>query len=88
MEASAMRYISATEAKQNFAALLDAAQRGPVVIRRQARAQAVLISVQDYDRLRGIAVAELEAISDRASAKAAERGLTPAVLDTLLHQDE
>jgi len=42
-----MRYISATEAKQNFAAALDAAQRGPVVIRRQARDQAVLISPQE-----------------------------------------
>ena len=32
-----MRYLSATEAKQGLAAVLDAAQREPVVIRRQQR---------------------------------------------------
>ena len=32
-----MRYMSATEAKQGFAEVLDAAQRGPVTIRRQKR---------------------------------------------------
>ena len=42
-----MRFISATDAKQNFAALLDHAQRGPVVIRRQSRDQAVVISPQN-----------------------------------------
>ena len=40
--------ISATDAKQNFAALLDDAQRGPRgAIRRQSRDQAVLISPQE-----------------------------------------
>ena len=82
-----MRYISATEAKQNFAALLDAAQRGPVVIRRQSRDQAVVISPQEYDRLRGVAIAELEVLSDRISAQAAVRGLTQETLDALLKSD-
>jgi antitoxin Phd len=82
-----MRYMSATEAKQNFAALLDAAQRGPVVIRRQARDQAVVISPQEYDRLRGVAIAELEVLSARISAQAAERGLTQEKLDALLRSD-
>lgn len=82
-----MRYVSATEAKQNFAAMLDAAQRGPVVIRRQARDAAVLISPQDYDRLRGIAVAELEALCDRVGAEAGARGLTQEKLDAILRDD-
>ena len=51
-----MRFISATDAKQNFAALLDDVQRGPVVIRRQSRDQAVVISPQEYARLRGLAL--------------------------------
>ncbi len=79
-----MRYISATEAKQNFAAALDAAQRGPVVIRRQARDQAVLISPQEYDRLCGIAVADFESFCDQVGEKAAVRGLTARKLSTLL----
>jgi len=82
-----MRYISATEAKQNFAAMIDAAQRGPVVIRRQSRDSAVLISPQDYDRLRGIAVADFESFCDEVAAKAAARGLTASKLDELLQTD-
>lgn len=82
-----MRFISATEAKQNFAALLDDAQRGPVVIRRQARDQAVLISPQEYDRLRGLAVADFQAFCDRVGKEAAERGLTERKLEELLRDD-
>jgi prevent-host-death family protein len=52
-----MRFICATDAKQNFAALLDDVQRGPVVIRRQSRHQAVVISPQECARLHGLAVA-------------------------------
>jgi hypothetical protein len=37
-----MRSVSATEAKQRLAGLLDAAQREPVVIRRQKRDVAIL----------------------------------------------
>ena len=83
-----MRYISATEAKQNFAAMIDAAQRGPVVIRRQSRDSAVLISPQDYDRLRGVAVADFEAFCNQVADKAAALGLTPEKLDALLQADD
>jgi prevent-host-death family protein len=79
-----MRYISATEAKQNFAAALDAAQRGPVVIRRQSRDQAVLISPQEYDRLRGVAVADFESFCNQVAEKAVARGLTERKLAALL----
>ena len=82
-----MRYVSATDAKQNFAATIDAAQRGPIVIRRQSRDVAVVISPQDYDRLRGIAVAEFQALCDRIGATAEARGLTEDRLDALLRDD-
>ena len=83
-----MRYISATEAKQNFAAFLDAAQRGPVVIRRQARDQAVLISPQEYDRLRGVVVADFEAFCNLVGTNAAGHGLTESKLAALLDADD
>ncbi len=83
----AMRYVSATDAKQNFAAIIDAAQREPVMIRRQARDQAVLLSPQEYDRLRGIAVADFQAFCDRVGANAAARGLTEDKLAALLRTD-
>jgi prevent-host-death family protein len=79
-----MRSMSATEAKQNFAALLDAAQREPVVIRRHNRDLAIVISPQDYERIRRAKAEEFLRLSDEIGLRAAERGMTPEVLDTLL----
>lgn len=79
-----MRYISATEAKQRLAALLDAAQSEPVVIRRQKRDVAVLLSARDYERLRALNVEEFERFCDRIGERAAARGLTEDTLADLL----
>jgi prevent-host-death family protein len=82
-----MRYVSATDAKQRLAALLDAAQREPVVIRRQKRDVAVLLSPREYDRLRALNIAEFEEFCDRIGARAKRRGLTPRKLAKLLSDD-
>lgn len=82
-----MRSVSATEAKQNLAALLDAVQRGPVMIRRQNRDTAVVLSPAEYDRLRGLNAAEFQAFCDRVSGQARARGLTKKKLDALLADD-
>lgn len=79
-----MRYISATEAKQRLAALLDAAQSEPVVIRRQKRDVAVLLSARDYERLRALNVEEFERFCDRIGERAAAQGLTESTLADLL----
>jgi prevent-host-death family protein len=79
-----MRYISATEAKQRLAALLDAAQSEPVVIRRQKRDVAVLLSARDYERLRALNVEEFERFCDRIGERAAALGLTESTLADLL----
>ena len=75
-----MRRVSATEAKQNLAALLDASQREPVMIRRQKRDVAVLLSPQEYERLRALNAAEFQRFCDRVAKGAAGKGLTPAKL--------
>lgn len=75
-----MRYVSATEAKQRLAALLDAAQREPVVIRRHKRDVAVLLSPQEYERLRALSTEELQRFCDRVAELAKARGLTPEKL--------
>jgi prevent-host-death family protein len=82
-----MRYVSATDAKQRLAALLDAAQRAPVVIRRQKRDVAVILSPQEYDRLRALNVDEFERFCDRVAEQAAARGLTEAKLAAILRDD-
>jgi prevent-host-death family protein len=79
-----MRHISATDAKQRLAELLDAAQHEPVVIRRQKRDVAVVLSPREYDRLRALNVAEFERFCDRVGQRAAKRGLTQKKLDQIL----
>ena len=79
-----MKTVSATDAKQRLAALLDAAQREPVLIRRQNRDVAVIISAEEYDRIRGIYNDEFERFCDKVSAEAAKRGLTEEILADIL----
>ena len=79
-----MKIVSATDAKQRFAALIDAAQHEPVCVRRQNRDVAVILSAEEYDRIRGANVEELDRLCERVSRQAAERGLTDAILSDLL----
>ncbi len=79
-----MRTVSATDAKQRLAALLDAAQREPVVIRRQNRDVAVIMSAEEYERMRDLNAAEFQRFCDRMGAQAKARGMTESVLKKLL----
>ena len=79
-----MRTVSATDAKQRLAALLDAAQREPVVIRRQNRDVAVIMSAEEYERMRDLNAAEFQRFCDRMGAQAKARGMTASVLKKLL----
>lgn len=82
-----MRYVSATDAKQRLAALLDAAQKEPIVIRRQKRDVAVLLSSEEYDRLRGFNTSEFQTFCDRVANRAAARGMTEEKLQAILADD-
>ena len=79
-----MRSVSATEAKQRLAALFDAAQREPVMIRRQNRDVAVLLSPQEYDRLRALNTDEFQRFCDRIGERAAARGMTEEKMSEIL----
>jgi prevent-host-death family protein len=83
-EEQAMRYVSATEAKQALAAVLDAAQREPVVIRRQQRDVAVVLSMQEYERLTALNVEEFQRFCDQIGEQAKARGLTEEKLVDIL----
>lgn len=79
-----MQYVSATDAKQNMAALIDTAQREPVTIRRQNRDVAIVLSPAEYQRLRGLNLAEFQSFCDRVGRQAEANGLTEDKLAELL----
>ena len=82
-----MREIAAREAKNRFGQVIEASQRAPVTITRDGRAASVLMSVRDYDRLRGAAWKRLAWTMDRLGAEATANGLTDAKLAEILADD-
>jgi prevent-host-death family protein len=83
-----MRTITASEARREFAEIIESARREPIVIQRQQRDVAVLISPDEYRRLVHLNVAEFQRFADRVGAKAKRAGMTEAVLHELLTGDE
>jgi len=79
-----MKSISATDAKQRLAALLDAAKHEPVVIRRHERDVAVLLSIDQYERMRGARIQEFQRFCDRVAEEAKARGMNETVLEEIL----
>ena len=79
-----MQITTAREAKNRVGQLLDRAQRRPVAISKNGRAVTVMLSVEQYERLRGAAWARLADTMDTMSAEAATNGLTDATLEALL----
>ncbi|MGA9069128.1 MAG: type II toxin-antitoxin system Phd/YefM family antitoxin [Terracidiphilus sp.] len=79
-----MQTVSATYAKQNFAAVLDLSQREPVQIRRHERDIAVVVSIEDYETLRQFRVQELIRLSEENGRYAESQGMTDELLEQLL----
>jgi antitoxin Phd len=79
-----MPKVSATYAKQNFAAILDQAQREPVRIQRHDRDVAVILSAAEYERICRDRWAEFNRLSAIAAEQAKANGLTESTLADLL----
>ncbi len=62
-----MQTVSATRAKQNFAAILDQSQREPVRIQRHERDIAVLVSAEEYENIHRMRVRELLRFTEETS---------------------
>ena len=82
-----MRTVTASEAKQGLAGVIEAAAREPVVIQRQKRDVAVVLSMQEYERLVKLNVAEFQRFCDMVGASAKKAGMTEAKLAELLASD-
>jgi prevent-host-death family protein len=83
-----LKRVAATEAKNRLGAILDDAQREPVVIRRQDRDIAVVLSMADYERLRTGNLQAFLTLREQVAAVAAASGLTEARLNELLADDD
>ncbi len=79
-----MQYISSSDARNNLSSTLDKAQHSPVVIRKQNRDTAVLLSVEEYDRLKRASVQAFQALCDAIGHKAEASGLTEEKLAEIL----
>jgi prevent-host-death family protein len=82
-----MPTVSATHAKQNFAAMLDQSQREPVRIQRHERDVAVLVSAQEYEQIRKLRAQELIRMSEEMGRYAESKGMTEEVLERLLAEE-
>jgi prevent-host-death family protein len=83
-----MKRVAATEAKNRLGAILDDAQREPIVVRRQDRDIAVILSMADYERLRSGNHEAFVEMRRAVAAQTAANGLTPTTLARLLADDD
>ena len=81
-----MREMTAREAKNRFGRLLDSAQSAPVRVTRNGRAVGVMMSMRQFDALRGAAWERLTATMDALGQEASAMGLTDADLESLLDE--
>ena len=79
-----MPTVSATHAKQNFAAILNQSQREPVRIQRHERDVAVLVSAEEWERMNRGRWAEFNRLSELAAEQAKANGLTEEILAEIL----
>lgn len=83
-----MKSVSETEAANRLDAILYEAQREPIVIRRQDRDIAVVLSLKEYERLRELNVQAFLDLRNQVAAEATANGLVEEQLARLLTSDE
>jgi prevent-host-death family protein len=79
-----MRSIPASDAKNRFGQLVEAAQREPVEVTRQGRPSIVILSAADYARRRRRGWKNLLKVAEETGQYAKARGLTEDKLAELL----
>ena len=80
--------VAATEAKNRLGAILDDAQREPIVIQRQDRDVAVLVSMAEFERIHSANVRGLLDLRNEIAAEAKRNGLAEKKLKALLKDEE
>jgi prevent-host-death family protein len=83
-----VKSVPATEVETRLGAILDEAQRETIVICRKDRDVAMVISMEEYERLRAGKVQAFLDLRTEIAAEAASRGLTEARIADLLSGDD
>lgn len=81
-----MRTVTSSQARQGFAELIESTQQGPVIVQRQRRNVAVVMSMDEYERLVHLNVAEFQRFCDQVGGKAERAGMNEDVLQELLNR--
>lgn len=79
-----MKEIAAKDARSRFGRLLDSVQSAPVRVTRRGKAVGVIVSLRQYEQLRGTAWKRLAATMDSLGEEASRNGLTDTKLKALL----
>jgi prevent-host-death family protein len=79
-----MKSVDATEFERRFAETLDEVQRQPIVIRREGRDVAAIVSAADYERLRALNVQSFLGLREETARDATANGLIETTLADLL----
>ena len=82
-----MNEISSFDAKQRFGLVLDEAQRAPLMIRKHNRPVAVVLSISEYERLKGLNFSQFTAFCDRIGQRAEEDGVTELDVEKWVNED-
>lgn len=79
-----MQTMTANQAKTQFGAFIDMAQKEPVRVMRHDRVVGVLVSASDYEAMRAFYADRLARTLDATASHAAATGLTQEQLQSLL----
>jgi len=79
-----LKSIDEAEAQARFDETLDEAQQQPIVIRRQGRDVAAIVSAADCERLRDLNVQSFLCLREEVAREGAANGLTEKRLADLL----
>lgn len=82
-----MKSIDEAEAHARLDEILDEAQRQPIMIRRQGKKSAIVLSLVEFERLRSDDVRAFLEVRNDVARDANQAGLTEARLVQLLNED-
>jgi prevent-host-death family protein len=82
-----MKSIDETETQARLDEILEEAQRQPIVIRQQGIDTAVVLSIAEYERLRGDAIQAFLELRKDVARETTEAGLTEEGIAGTLSED-